>query len=379
MCDDFRSNDKQIKSVYKHLSSEKHLDKCKIRNLKKQEVVNVEDLAKKQYKLSNFAHLAQNLTITGFVQKSKAFSAAELSLQCTQQILNSIVGEEGIQHSEIQKLNSAGFVKEGRILSRLKVATQLEKTNQYGGKKAVVLHRTGVSDRVEVLALEAKKSKISFLENAAYVCFSIDESSTKKNKSAPLYIALSAVDDKFDYANMFLDQENSAGFEGTRDIFLATQRALQKYKVFDGRLVACATDGASAMRSTPEYSGVDARGEEGSNVVAYFKTAVKMFEIDPIALHCIAHMSNLGLGDMVQLLKDTLLPVLQRLYGYYGKSSKEQSRLQEIARELKIENVSLKRNAATRWSGLDEATISCISNWPLLEQRKKEMIESGYV
>ena len=64
---------------------------------------------------------------------------------------------------------------------------------------------------------------------------------------------------------------------------------------------ALGTDGCAAMRSTPEYAGVDAHSTQGESFVAYVKRYVAPDQ-DPFAFHLALHITPLAVGDAVKVL-----------------------------------------------------------------------------
>ena len=95
------------------------------------------------------------------------------------------------------------------------------------------------------------------------------------------------------------------------------------------------TDGASVMRSTREFAGLDCRGTIGRSFSARVKRDIK----DDIDFwHCLAHQFNLALNDAldaIEPLKLFYIPHLRMCHSEFKRSSKNRAELKSIREELR--------------------------------------------
>ena len=101
------------------------------------------------------------------------------------------------------------------------------------------------------------------------------------------------------------------------------------------RIVTVGTDGASVMRSTREFAGLDCRGTIGRSFSARVKRDIK----DDIDFwHCLAHQFNLALNDAldaIEPLKLFYIPHLRMCHSEFKRSSKNRAELKSIREELR--------------------------------------------
>ena len=84
---------------------------------------------------------------------------------------------------------------------------------------------------------------------------------------------------------------------------------------------AIVTDGCVAIRSTPEYSSVDAHGSQRESCVAYAKRDVAP-DRDPFAFHSVLHIVSLSVGDAIKVLPSWWIKVrgclITQFLGFFG-------------------------------------------------------------
>ena len=132
-----------------------------------------------------------------------------------------------------------------------------EKTGEPRPKRSRLrLHRTNVPKRVRKMATHVRNMKADYLDNCPYVGLIIDEGNNF-SRTCPLYVAVISCDADFNWRIQYIGQADCEGkktgqalFDLVKQIFIdAGMLAVWK------KLVCAATDGASVMRSTADYSG----------------------------------------------------------------------------------------------------------------------------
>ena len=83
--------------------------------------------------------------------------------------------------------------------------------NQEEPQPPLLLNRTNVSRTIERVAKEAVAQKTIVTRNAKYVSLFLDESTTKKMQSRPVYCGLMVVTEAFDWEMFFAGQTDTAG------------------------------------------------------------------------------------------------------------------------------------------------------------------------
>lgn len=118
------------------------------------------------------------------------------------------------------------------------------------------LHRTNVPKRVRKIAARVQTMKAEYLMNCPYVGLIIDEGNNYR-RSCPLYAAVISCDSDYNWRIQYVGQADCQGKKTGQSIFELVKQIFVDAglkEVWD-KLMCAATDGASVMRSTADYSG----------------------------------------------------------------------------------------------------------------------------
>ena len=145
----------------------------------------------------------------------------------------------------------------------------------------------------------------------------------------------------------------------------------------------CCTDGASAMRSTPFYAGLDGKSD-GSSLHAHMKRAGKPLLPN---LHCLCHQLNLALklainnsGAWSKQWQDHLKAV----FNWFKKSPSRKAKLKALHKQMQLLRdvvtwrfVYPKYYCPTRWLGILRAVKSINASSDLLVEYAETLQEEG--
>ena len=112
-----------------------------------------------------------------------------------------------------------------------------------------------------------------------------------------------------------MGQKDTLENDGGQSYFIIVKSIYEDIGLWE-RYHAIGTDGCAAMRSTPEYAGVDAHGVEGESFVAYAKRDVAP-DRDPFAFHSVLHIVSLSVGDAIKVLPSFWIKVRECNHSYY--------------------------------------------------------------
>ena len=218
-----------------------------------------------------------------------------------------------------------------------------------------------------------------------YLSCSCDESDTY-NHTAPLATALQGCNYDFEWANLFMGQSDASTDKSGEGIWKLLRDQLND--IDEGLLSSIkwlCTDGASAMRSTPLYAGLDSK-PDGTSLHAFMK---RNLDEDLPNLHGCAHSANLGLKKALDLCQDWTTPWLEHIkavYNWFSKSPHRKSQLKALHRTMELlqEVVTWrmcypKYYCPTRWIGLYNALTSILKVLDLLQVYVDKLVTDGYL
>ena len=279
--------------------------------------------------------------IVSSCRKSLPFTAVPVMLDHTARALGAVAGPK-LNSVDCARLRE--FSKEAAdIILRLKAVTAQE-TTRNGHRMACRRGRHYVSDRVQTLAKRVVKLKVDFLRKCGHLCMSADETDAY-SLTAPLAVSLQGCDNDFNWANFFIGQEDVATDKSGKGCYEAIKKVILKACMeAEGEEEAqlwksiyfSVTDGASAMRSSPLYAGLDAK-EDGESVVAQFKKNGKTLMGN---LHCICHNLNLALKEALKHSKlgwsDAWLKHVRAVYNWFAKSPARKAEFKNLSSTMEV-------------------------------------------
>ena len=316
-------------------------------------------------------------------RKSISFTTIPMILSCVARALVACRGESMIPQTDIMKVRSV-CPKAASVLVRLNLATKPESIRGGHTRPACVRSRRYVADRLVKIGKMTLKKKAEFLKTCPYLSLSADESDTY-SFSAPLASALQGCSESFKWANLFMGQVDVAADKTGGGCFQSCRAMLDSIdsELFP-RIVFLCTDGASAMRSTPKYAGLDSH-VEGTSFHAHMKRADKPRLPD---LHCCAHNLNLALKKALTLGGEWAKQWLTHVkvtYRWFSKSPSRKSKLKSLHAQMALVNdvvtwkmVYPKYYCPTRWLGISRALKSILASAPLLLQYTDGLMRQGF-
>ena len=342
-------------------------------------------------------------------RKSLPFTAVPLMLNHTARALNAVAGNDQskINIVDIRKVSSPA----ANILLRLQAVT--EQQNTRGGSRMIVRRcRTYITNRLTALAKRSSALKVKFLKRCQFLCVSCDETDAW-SLTSPLAVALQGCDAEFNWGNFFIGQTDVSLTKDGKGIFKATKDVIDTADLdandytdmpdlidtsipdsddADGdkgapslwdRIVWSTTDGASAMRSTPKYAGLDAK-IDGSSFVAQMKISGKK---DIGNTHCICHNWNLALKETIAEHDWCGLWIqhIRAVYNWFSKSPARKSKFAMLSEEMQLlgrvvtwKLVYPKYYCPTRWVGIVTALTSICNAIELHQEYCRCLIEQGF-
>ena len=216
-----------------------------------------------------------------------------------------------------------------------------------------------------------RKKFVNFLSTCQFISIGGDESDSFSG-SAPLASSLQACNPLFEWFN---------GFSGQRDV-AADKTGAGIHRVLKAiidslcpdiwpKIMWLCTDGASAMRSTPAYMGLDSN-PAGTSLHACMKRSVNK---QLPAFHCMCHMLNLAFKDAFFkcLWAEHWLYHVKSLFNWFSNSPGKKSALRRLHQTM----VAIRQTVTwrlvypryycpTRWLGLHQALLSILNSWDLL-------------
>ena len=292
--------------------------------------------------------------------KSLPFSASEMAMDVVAAAFSTVAPEEP-KVKAIRLLHAKGYNAEANMLANLRHVSarvdvggavpshMLHKKDKNRRKRKLTQkklrllckrsrfrhHRTNAAKRMMKIATDVVKVKAEFLMCCPYVGIIVDEGNNYK-RSCPLYVGVICCDNEFRWRIMFVGQEDTEGRKTGEAIHELVKKVFQDnglenvYK----KIVAAGTDGASVMRSSSVFDGLDCRGMTGASFSAHLKRDLKE---DLDFWHCLCHKLNLSINDAldaIPALKLYYIPHLRMCHSEFKRSSKARAGLKEILKTI---------------------------------------------
>jgi hypothetical protein len=225
------------------------------------------------------------------------------SIVCTQvaqKIVSTMLNGKAVPQGELYLARKAGFGNLANIFDRLNLCFRPVSKNGEGKGMPLSLHRTQVSRNINTTGDLIFKEKRKIIQESLHCSPFLDESTTVGMGTRPVYAGAMATTKDFLWACFFVGQSDTSGCDGGQTYFNTVKEIYVNAGLW-GKFRAIGTDGCAAMRSTPEYAGVDAHSTQGESFVAYVKRDVAP-DRDPFAFHSALHIASLAVGDAVKVL-----------------------------------------------------------------------------
>ena len=388
-----------------HVTSARHYDCCKQKlnkDVTDRSANLMTDVSKSVLDGSKLVHTVQDYALQYCVAKSLPFTAAVMALDCVSAAVTTLT-PGGISRKSIDHLRANGFRDEANFMQRMSYVSTFadgggrrvpkkracEREKPRAKRSRLRLHRTSIAKRVNKLADRVKLSKFEFLHSCPYVGLIVDEGNNYR-RSCPLYAATISCDFDFNWSIQFIGQANCEGKKDGESIFRETKNIFIDNGLDDvfERFSSVGTDGASVMRSTIHFRGLDCRGTTGRSFSAFMKRDIKE---DLEFWHCLCHQLNLSLNDAldaIKPLKSFFVPHLRMCHSEFKRSSTNRAELSTIREEMKqqfdhswdFKIFYPKIFCLTRWVGLHTCVtvLSKRSNRRVLKRYVQRLRERGF-
>ena len=249
----------------------------------------------------------QNYVSQNVAARSFPFTAGEMALDCVAATLSTITGDKSLKRGAVDLLNRSGMRDEAAAMRNLLITSGYKNsggptpTKSPTKRRRIQLRRGAIKKRIKILGDDVQTLKREFLKACPYITIVIDEGNNW-SKECPLYVAVIACTPEFQWRIMFIGQENCSGKKDGHSIHVLVKKIFCDTGMGDiySKIVSASTDGASVMRSSSEFAGLDCRGTEGRSFAAHLKSEVKQ-DID--FWHCLTHQLNLAVNDSLDAIK----------------------------------------------------------------------------
>ena len=221
-------------------------------------------------------------------------------VEVAQKTVSTMLNGTAVPNDELYRARRAGFGTIVDAVERLNVCFRPIKKNGEGDVMPLSLHRTQVSRNINTTGDLIIKEKKQIILDSVHCSPFLDESTTVSMGTRPVYAGAMATTEEFLWACFFVGQKDTSVADGGQSYFIIVKTLYENIGLWK-KYRAIGTDGCAAMRSTPEYAGVDAHGVEGESFVAYAKRDVAP-DRDPFAFHSVLHIVSLSVGDAVKVL-----------------------------------------------------------------------------
>ena len=409
-CESDHKWDKSVRMLF-HLIGDTHLRKC-------QERLDAAEREKRQALLqdhcaattsgADIVARVQDYAVQYCATKSLPFTAATMALDCVSAAVNTLIPQQfspvfiaGLMSnghtSEVKTIRHINYVAQAVDTGGSVAGVEKRKSTQMksGVKKKRIrskrsrfrLHRTNVARRVSRMSVKILKAKAEYLSRCHYVGLIIDEGNNFSG-SCPLYVSTISCDPEFNWRVMFIGQADSAGRKDGKSIHELVKEVFVDTAMEDvyKKIVSAGTDGASVMRSSARYSGLDCHGLVGTSFSAFLKRDLGE-GVD--FWHCLIHQFNLGLNEAVESCKSLklfFLPHLRMCCSEFKRSSKNRLTYRALLAELKEMDKSFDWKifypvlfCITRWLGIQFCVtiLARKSNRELLKLYAQKLRDRG--
>ena len=371
-------------NVVKHFLSKDHWAKLSAKSRQGGHLAGAIEQHKSLAKSELAAAIVDDAVYT-MTSKSLPHTAIVASLNCTARALLAVKGEVEMTPNLIYQTRNKVDKQVGTLLMRLQTVTERKKPNRYSKRCVIRRSRTSLAKRIHILAAQKLAKKVEFLLRCNYLSCTVDESDTFSG-SAPMAVHIQGCSSDFGWLNCFIGQQCAADDKSGEGCY----KLLKKIVITcDDRLwpkiVFTVTDGASAMRSTPKYSGLDGN-PQGTSLHAFMRRDAQLQPSLP-NLHCLCHILNLALKRTIALSPwcVTWLHHVRCLFNWFSRSPGRKAKLRKLHNEMEhvrdVTSWSLtypKYYAPTRWIGIRRAVLSILAGRQLLVDYVMSLRDEGY-
>ena len=206
--------------------------------------------------------------IVSCARKSLSLTAVSVVLDVAQRALCACQSEKHLTPDEIMTVRKVS-PQSATSITRLNALTKPVKTS-HGLRAAIRRGRTAITNRMRQLGKETLTKKVEHLLACKFLGITADESDTY-SFSAPLAVALQGCTPSFEWANLFIGQTDVALKRDGPGIWDKLKGLLESTHTEILQLIFFSTfDGASTVRSTPKYAGLDSN-PDGTSLVVQIK------------------------------------------------------------------------------------------------------------
>ena len=320
--------------------------------------------------------------IVSACRKSLSLEAIRIVLDVAQRALNSVQPAKHLTDQEIMLVRKVS-PDAADIVIRVNALTKPANTSA-GTRGPCRRGRTAITKRLLELGKRTLSKKVEHLLACKFLGITADESDTY-SFSAPLAVALQGCTPTFEWANMFIGQTDVATKRDGPGLWEKLVELLnQTHPELLVLIIFSTFDGASAMRSTPKYAGLDSN-PTGSCLVA----EMKRNHHDGIGnLHCIPHNLNLALKKAMKECDAWMkqwLDHVKCIFHYFCKSPTRKADLKQLHKAMELLNDVVtwrfmlpKYHCPTRWVGYVRALDSVLPGM-LLEAYVDKLVEEGWL
>ena len=316
-------------------------------------------------------------------RQSLPLSAVPVVMQVAARALIACRGRKPIPEAEIMQARKVSPLVASAV-QRLNIVTKSETVRGGRTRPACVRGRCWVADRMLALTKISLTKKAEFLLSCPFLSCTCDESETYSS-SAPLSAALQGCSWDFKWANLFMGQSDVSAdksgegcFESLRSLIRSVHSDLWSLIVF-----TC-FDGASAMRSTPMYAGLDSH-PGGKSLHSFLK---KDLNSKLPNLHCLCHQGDLALKHALKICSrwtDLWMDHVKGVFRWFSKSPSRKSALKKLHKDMMLlEDVVTWRMVypryycPTRWLGIEKALTSLLAVADLLDLYADDLVDKGF-
>ena len=317
-------------------------------------------------------------------RKSLSLTSIPIILDVVCRALIACRGPEILSTEEIMAIRKTS-PKAATMITRINACTKSVLVCSGVRRAACRRGRSAITDRLLTLARHTLAKKVEHLRKCRYLSLTADESDTY-SFSAPLAVALQGCSPEFLWANLFLGQtdvaDNKSGPEMYRKLKLLLDGCHPTLLI--ALIFFSCFDGASAMRSTPIYAGLDSH-PAGTSLHAELKR-------DGLPrlgnIHGLCHLLNLAQKKAYTLCGDWTIQWFDHIKGvfrWFAKSPRRKAQLKSLHKEMTLLNNVVtwrmcypKYYCPTRWIGISRCLESILAAGPLLEEYCDNLVTAGF-
>ena len=343
----------------------------------------VDEDREKVINTSDIARAVTDDAVISCARKALSFTAVPIAMQVAARAIIMCRGTDAIKIETIKKVREVSK-RAASVLERINACVALQAVRGDRQRPSCVRGRHWVAERMIKLGQISLQKKVEFLLSCPYLSCSADESDTFSG-SAPLAAALQGCAMDFKWGNLFMGQHDVAHDKTGEGCFNALRDLLHKcHPDLLQLIVWTCFDGASAMRSTSQYAGLDGK-QNGISLLAYLKEAI---DDDLPNLHGLCHQGDLALKHSLKQCRwaQQWLLHLRGVYNWFKRSPAKKSALKRLHKTMiRLEHLCTwtfcypKYPCDTRWIGIHDCSESILKTADLILFYVDKLVLDGYL